>query len=76
MADRAIGDAVGRSGRVDALFLGRQPARPKPTAPALLALAVAILLIRGGERVGLTGSALPPRRGEAQILRLAEAVVR
>lgn len=39
----------------------------------VLALAIAILLVRGGERVGLTGTALPPRRGNAQILRLAEA---
>ena len=39
----------------------------------LLTLAIAILLVRGGERVGLTGTALPPRRGNAQILRLAEA---
>jgi uncharacterized protein (DUF58 family) len=39
----------------------------------LLALAIAILLIRGGERVGLTGTALPPRRGNTQILRLASA---
>ena len=38
----------------------------------LLALAVAILLVRGGERVGLTGTSLPPRRGQNQILRLAE----
>ena len=38
----------------------------------LLAMAVAILLVRGGERVGLTGTTLPPRRGNAQILRLAE----
>ena len=38
----------------------------------LLALATAILLIRGGERVGLTGTSLPPRRGRNQILRLAE----
>lgn len=38
----------------------------------LLALACAILLVRGGERVGLTGTKLPPRRGTAQILRLAE----
>jgi len=38
----------------------------------VLALAVAILLNRGGERVGVTGSQLPPRRGNAQILRLAE----
>lgn len=39
----------------------------------LLALAIAILLIRGGERVGLTGTTLPPRRGNNQIYRLAEA---
>ena len=38
----------------------------------LLALATAILLIRGGERVGLTGTLLPPRRGGNQVLRLAE----
>lgn len=38
----------------------------------LLALAIAILLVRGGERVGLTGTTLPPRRGNAQIIRLAE----
>lgn len=39
----------------------------------LLALATSILLVRGGERVGLTGTTLPPRRGNAQILRLAES---
>lgn len=38
----------------------------------LLALSVAILLVRGGERVGLTGTTLPPRRGNSQIMRLAE----
>lgn len=37
----------------------------------LLGLATAILLVRGGERVGLTGSSLPPRRGNTQIHRLA-----
>ena len=40
----------------------------------LLALAVSILLVRGGERVGMTGQSLPPRRGEAQIGRLTEAL--
>lgn len=40
----------------------------------LLALAIAILLNRAGERVGLAGSDLPPRRGEAQLARLAEAL--
>lgn len=39
----------------------------------LLSLAIAILLIRGGERVGLTGTTLPPRRGEGQVLRLADS---
>ncbi|PVA07559.1 DUF58 domain-containing protein [Thalassorhabdomicrobium marinisediminis] len=36
-----------------------------------LALAAAILLLRGGERVGLAGDTLPPRRGEAQLTQLA-----
>ena len=40
----------------------------------LTALAAAILLTRAGERVGLTGWSLPPRRGNLQILRLAEAL--
>ncbi|MDF1668301.1 MAG: DUF58 domain-containing protein [Roseovarius sp.] len=40
----------------------------------VLALAVAILLNRAGERVGLTGTALPPRRGETQVARLADAL--
>ena len=38
--------------------------------PQINVIATAILLIRGGERVGLTGIALPPRRGEAQLTRL------
>lgn len=37
-----------------------------------LGLACAILLIRGGERVGLSGLRLPPRRGEAQIMQMAQ----
>lgn len=40
----------------------------------LTALAAAILLTRGGERVGLTGWHLPPRRGNAQIARLAQVL--
>ncbi|KAA8608037.1 hypothetical protein AL036_08695 [Salipiger aestuarii] len=40
----------------------------------LIALAVSILLIRGGERVGFTGWSLPPRNGDIQVLRLAEAL--
>lgn len=37
-----------------------------------LGLAAAILMIRGGERVGLTGLRLPPKRGEAQIQQMAQ----
>ncbi len=40
----------------------------------LLALATSVLMLRGGERVGLTGGKLPPRSGKAQVLRLAEAL--
>ena len=42
----------------------------------LLGLALAILLLRGGERVGLTGTALPARSGNAQVMRLAELFCR
>lgn len=41
----------------------------------LLALAVSILMIRAGERVGLAGVDLPPRRGDGQIWRLSEALL-
>ncbi|MBY5986925.1 DUF58 domain-containing protein [Roseovarius atlanticus] len=40
----------------------------------LLSLAIAILLNRAGERIGLSGADLPPRRGDAQIERLAMAL--
>ena len=43
----------------------------KATVARTLALACAILLIRGGERVGMTDSDLPPRRGTAQIAQMA-----
>ncbi len=39
----------------------------------LLALATAILSVRGGERVGLTNVTLPPRCERQQIFRMAEA---
>jgi len=38
----------------------------------LLSLAAAVMMIRGGERVGLTGGQLPPRRGNTQVLRMAQ----
>lgn len=41
----------------------------------LLALALAVLLNRGGERVGLTGIEAPPRSGPLQLLRIAQALL-
>ncbi len=43
----------------------------KSTRARTLSLAAAILLNRGGERVGLTGLRLPPRRGAAQLEKLS-----
>lgn len=40
-----------------------------------LALATAILMLRAGERVGLTGYTVPPRTGSLQLLRLTEALL-
>ena len=50
-------------------------ARPeKGDRARLLALAIAVLLIRAGERVGLTGLIAPPRSGPVQLLKLAQAL--
>ncbi|MEM9427184.1 MAG: DUF58 domain-containing protein [Pseudomonadota bacterium] len=38
-----------------------------------LALALSVLLIRGGERVGLTNLGMPPRAGQVQLMRLTTA---
>lgn len=43
---------------------------------SLLALAAAVLLLRGGERVGLSGGDTPPRSGKAQLLALTDALGR
>ncbi|MBE3636922.1 DUF58 domain-containing protein [Mangrovicoccus sp. HB182678] len=48
---------------------------PKADRARALALAVAILLLRGGERVGLAGLEVPPRSGGIQLLRLAEGLL-
>lgn len=53
-------------------FASNKDLSTKADRARLLALAMSILLVRGGERVGLTGFELPPRRGKAQISRLAE----
>lgn len=53
-------------------FASRPDLETKAERARVLGLALSILLIRGGERVGLTGTNLPPRRGNAQVLRLAQ----
>lgn len=53
-------------------FASDKQLEPKISRARLLGLAIAILLVRGGERVGLTGTALPPRSGSPQIARLAQ----
>lgn len=50
------------------------PGRPaKADRARLLALAMSVLLIRGGERVGLADPVAPPRSGEIQLMRLAQS---
>jgi uncharacterized protein (DUF58 family) len=51
-------------------FSGDKSRAPKSDRAKLLGLALAVLLLRGGERVGLAGLA-SPRAGRAQLLRLA-----
>jgi uncharacterized protein (DUF58 family) len=51
-------------------FSGAKGREAKGDRARLLALALAVLLLRGGERVGLAGLA-QPRSGRAQIVRLA-----
>ena len=51
-------------------FTGDRSRAPKADRAKLLGLAIAVLLLRGGERVGLAGLA-HPRSGRAQLLRLA-----
>lgn len=55
-------------------FASRRELPHKGDRGAELALAIAILLVRGGERVGLGGHGLPPRTGEVQLLRMAQAL--
>jgi uncharacterized protein (DUF58 family) len=51
-------------------FTGTKSRAPKSDRARLLGLALAVLLLRGGERVGLAGLA-QPRAGRTQLLRLA-----
>ena len=53
-------------------FSGSRDRPAKGDRARLVALALAVLLLRGGERVGLAGQGAP-RSGRAQLLRLVEA---
>ena len=52
-------------------FTGARERAPKSERARLLALALSVLLVRAGERVGLMGPELPPRSGQLQLQRLA-----
>lgn len=56
-------------------FSGAADRAPKSDRAALLALALAVLLLRGGERVGLAGDGAP-KSGRAQILALAQGLIK
>ncbi len=56
-------------------YTGDTSRAPKGDRARLLALAVAVLLLRAGERVGLSGQGTPPRSGRGQLLRLARGLV-
>ena len=56
-------------------FTGHRSRPSKLRRAQTLAMAVAILAIRGGERVGLTHMTDPPRGGQAQLMRMAAALM-
>ena len=51
-------------------FSSRKDIPTKADTARRLSLALAVLLIRGGERVGLSNTGLPPRTGQVQLMRL------
>lgn len=57
-------------------FSGAKDRAPKSDRAQLLALALSVLLLRGGERVGLAGDQARPKSGRAQLISLAEALAR
>lgn len=62
----------------DAASMGFTGAKSRPSKlrrAQTLAMALAVLAIRGGERVGLTHLAEPPRSGKAQLMRIAGALL-
>lgn len=56
-------------------FTGHKARPSKLRRAQTLAMALAIVAVRGGERVGLTHLSEPPRGGTAQLMRLAQALM-
>ena len=56
-------------------FSGDKSRGSKGDRARVIALALGILLLRGGERVGLLGAATPPRSGRAQVMPLAQSLL-
>lgn len=56
-------------------FTGDKSRPSKLRRAQTLAMALSILAVRGGERVGLTHLVDPPRGGEAQLIRMASALM-
>ncbi len=56
-------------------FSGAATRPAKADRARLLALALAVLMVRAGERVGLLAPPAPPRSGRAQLVRLASLLV-
>ena len=57
-------------------FSGASGRVTKGERAQLIALALGVLLLRGGERVGLVGDTSPPRAGRTQVLRLCDVLER
>ncbi len=55
-------------------FASAKGLQEKGAVARRLALALAILLIRGGERVGLSNAGLPPRTGKVQLMRITQSM--
>lgn len=55
-------------------FASQKDLPTKAAEARRVALALSVLLIRGGERVGLTNLGMPPRAGQVQLMRLTTAL--
>jgi len=66
---------VGVDDAASMTFSGHKDRPSKLRRAQTLGMALAILAVRGGERVGLTHLTEPPRGGQAQLMRMAAALM-